>query len=92
MVQNYKIVQSYTTPSLLEVLFVFVAMYFGSYIQLPLTFYLLFVIRDVVTFKAPTTVHKNYSEDQPEDGSVYEPKHVANTSNKLRVVYGYIIL
>ena len=31
-----------------------------------------------------------------EDGSVYEPKHVArnitNTPNKLRVVYDYIIL
>ena len=49
-----------------------------------------------MTSKAPTTVHTNHSEDQPEDGPVYEPKHVArnttNTSNKLRVVYGYIIL
>jgi len=44
-----------------------------------------------------TIVHTNYSEDYPEDGSAYEPKHVArnttNTSNnKLRVVYDYIIL
>jgi len=37
--------------------------------------------------------------DQPEDGSVCEPKHVArntrnttNSSNKLRVIYNYIIL
>ena len=38
----------------------------------------------------------NHSEDYPEDGSVYEPKHVArnttNASNKLRVVYDYTIL
>jgi len=38
-----------------------------------------------VTPKAPTTVHTNHSEEYPEDGSVYEPKHVArntiNTSN-----------
>ena len=37
-----------------------------------------------------------YVQDQPEDGSVYEPKHVASnttsTSNKLRVVYDYIIV
>ena len=54
------------------------------------------VIRDLVTFKSPTTVHTNHSKDQPEDGSVYEPKHVARnktkTPNKLRVVYNYIII
>ena len=53
-------------------------------------------MRGLVTFKAPAIVHTNHSEDQPEDGSVYEPKHVArnttNTSNKLKVVYDYIIL
>jgi len=36
--------------------------------------------------------HANHSED----GSVYEPKHVArnktDTSNKLRVTYDYIVL
>ena len=51
---------------------------------------------DLVIFKAPTIVHANHSEGQLEDGSVYEPKHVArnttNTYNKLRVVYDYIIL
>jgi hypothetical protein len=56
----------------------------------------LFVIRDLVTFKAPIIAHTNHSEEYPEDGSVYEPKHVArnttNTSNKLRVVYDYITL
>jgi len=35
-------------------------------------------------------------EDYPEDGPVYEPKHVVrntnNTSNKLIVVYDYTIL
>ena len=45
---------------------------------------------------APTIIHRNHCEDQPEDGSVYKPKHVArnttNTSNKLRVVYDYTIL
>ena len=50
----------------------------------------------LVTFKAPTIIQANYSKDQPEDGSVHEPKHVARnkikTSNKLRVVYDYIIL
>jgi hypothetical protein len=51
-----------------------------------------------ITFKAPTTVrtnvHTHHSKDKPEDGSVFEPKHVArtttNTSNKLRVVYDFI--
>ena len=47
-------------------------------------------------FQTPATVHTNHSEDQPEDGSVHQPKHVAinttNTSNKLTVVYEYIIL
>ena len=45
------------------------------------------------------TFFGSYTEsslDQPEDVSVYVPKHVArnatNTSNKLRVVYDYIIL
>ena len=42
------------------------------------------------------TYFTNRSEDEPEDGSVYEPKHVArnkiNISNKLRVVYDNIIL
>ena len=51
---------------------------------------------DLVTFQAPTTVHKNNSKDQPEDGSLYEPKHVArnatNTSNKFRDVCDYKIL
>jgi len=56
-----------------------------------------FIIRrDLATFKAPTIVHTNQSEEQPEDGSVYETKHVArNTtyiSNKLRVVYDYIFV
>jgi len=41
-------------------------------------------------------VHINHSEDKPEDGSVYEPKHVVrkttNTSNKSRVLYDYVIL
>jgi len=50
------------------------------------------LIQDLISFKAPTTVHTNLSED----GSVYEPKHVArntaSTPNKLRVVYDYIIL
>jgi hypothetical protein len=48
-------------------------------------------MRDLVTFKVPTIVHTNHSGDNPADGSVYEPKHVArnatNTSNKLRIVY-----
>ena len=48
-------------------------------------------MRDLVTFKAPIIVHTNHSEDQPEYGSVYEPKYVARnknkSSNKLRVVY-----
>jgi hypothetical protein len=56
----------------------------------------LLVIRDHVTFKAPTILHTNHSESWSEDGSVYEPKHVArntnNTFNILRVVYYYIIL
>jgi len=41
-------------------------------------------------------LHTKHSEDQPEDGCVYEPKHIVrktiNTSNKLRVVYDYKIL
>ena len=41
-------------------------------------------------------VHANHSEEQPEEGCVYEPKHVARnkttTSNILKVVYDYIIL
>jgi len=49
-------------------------------------------MRNLVTLKAQTIVYTNHSED----GSVYEPKHVArnttNTSNKLRAVYDYIIL
>ena len=48
------------------------------------------------TFKAPTIEYTNHSEEQLEDGSIYEPKHVArntkNTSSKLRVVYDYVIL
>jgi hypothetical protein len=44
---------------------------------LPQTFQLVFAIRDLVTLEAPTIVHANHSEDYPEDGSVYEPKHVA---------------
>jgi len=55
-----------------------------------------FVIRDLVTFKAPTTVHTNHPENQPEDGFVHEPKHAArnttDTSNKLKVLYDCIIL
>ena len=39
-------------------------------------------MQDLVTFKTPTTVRTDHSDDQPEDGSVYEPKHVArNTTN-----------
>ena len=38
----------------------------------------------------------NHSKEYPEDGFVYEPKHVAGnettTSNKSRVVYDSIIL
>ena len=53
-------------------------------------------MRDLVTFKTPTTVYTNHSEEKPEDGSVYEPKYLAknttNTFNKLRVVYDFIIL
>ena len=77
--------QSYTTLNLLEVLVLFLATYFGSYTE-----------PSYVTPKAPTIVHTDHSEEYPEDGSVYEPKHVArnttNTSNKLTVVYHHIIL
>jgi succinate dehydrogenase/fumarate reductase-like Fe-S protein len=66
------------------------------YIELPRIFQPLFVIRDVITSKAPTILHTKHSEDWIEDGSVYEPKHVTrnttNTSNKLRAVYGCINL
>jgi hypothetical protein len=46
-----------------------------------------------ITFRTEqfSIVLTKYSEDYPEDGSVYEPKHVARnttkTYNKLRVVY-----
>ena len=53
-------------------------------------------MQDIVTSKAPATVHTKQSEDYPRHGSVYEPKHVArNTNNacsKLWIVYDCIIL
>jgi len=52
-----------------------------------------FVVWEIDSSKTPRTM---YLPNQPEDDSVYKPKHVArnttNTSNKLRVVYDYIIL
>ena len=91
--------QSYTTLSLLEVLIVFLATCFGSYTE-PFAGQssecFVCTVVGAWNFNTPTIVRANHSENQPADGSVYEPKHVArntvNTSNKLRVVYDYIIL
>ena len=81
---------------MLEVLVVFLATCFRSYTEPSSGLSSESFVCTIVGALAPTIVHTNHSEDKPEDGSVYERKHVArnttNTSNKMRVVYDYIIL